>query len=235
MRSHAAVLFYSVVGFANIGLAAPIPANNKEWVIGWDAPANPGDDCQFQHAGDRLTIKVPAKIHQARISSDPLDAPRLLRSVDGDFAIQVRIGGVTSPHGFQGSHRAGVIITDGKASVKIERVATAGLARVDQPSPPFSVEIGTLGEGSFECYATGVNTEVPTWVQVDRRGECLTVAISEDGIKWEWVRSPRNCIRFGDLSKAVRVGVIAETTVPCAFEPWFDRWKLSFYREPDGR
>ena len=99
MHRPAALLLCALAG----GLAAapaPISRPSKEtgpWFDGWDRPVDPLGDCKFARKGDRLTITVPGKGHQLDIVQGGLNAPRLLREVEGDFLVQVRVRGDYRP------------------------------------------------------------------------------------------------------------------------------------------
>src|SRR5690242_14159504 len=74
---------------AGVALATPAPPE-RPWVTGWDKPVDPKKDCRFERREERLTITVPGEGHELSVQGD-LNAPRLLRDVEGDFAAEVRI------------------------------------------------------------------------------------------------------------------------------------------------
>src|SRR5262249_6615698 len=100
---------------------APFPRTDRPWYTGWDRPADPRRDCRFDRKGGRLTITVPGKGHEIDLAKGRLQAPHLLRSVEGDFAVQVRVGGNFRPTGRSGYHRAGLLVTDGTIFIKFEK------------------------------------------------------------------------------------------------------------------
>ncbi|MFO0845376.1 MAG: hypothetical protein U0797_23835 [Gemmataceae bacterium] len=92
--------------------AAPPPP--VMWVTGWDRPVNPHGYCRFDRAGSKLTITVPGDGHELDVRNDRLNAPRLLKDVEGDFAAQVRVTGDFTRAGLTGSwafRRTGLLVT----------------------------------------------------------------------------------------------------------------------------
>src|SRR5207253_2814760 len=99
--------------------AAPAPLP-RPWALGWDRPVDPLGDCRFERAGEVLTITVPGERHGLEASGRYLNAPRLLRDVKGDFS-SVRVGGGLRPGGRNRCRSAGLVVTDGRALVRLVR------------------------------------------------------------------------------------------------------------------
>jgi regulation of enolase protein 1 (concanavalin A-like superfamily) len=72
---------------------------------------------------------------------------------------------------------------------------------------------------------TAIETSLlPTeFIQIQRRGDRLTIATSEDGKEWTGLGKKLE-IR---LPKALKVGVTAEATIEGAFKVVFDQFKLT--------
>src|SRR5947209_9057939 len=60
---------------------------------GWGTAIDPDGDCKFTVAKDALTITVPGTDHALCIEQNRMNAPRVLRSVEGDFICQVKVSG----------------------------------------------------------------------------------------------------------------------------------------------
>src|SRR5262249_46368317 len=103
----------------------------------WGPPIDPDRACQFTFGEGSVTIEVPAGARALLhpMFKDQLKAPRILRSVTGDFEARVRVRGdfqLSPPH-----PRGGV-------------EATAGLLVVDNDTPrwPTGRRSGTTRAGS---------------------------------------------------------------------------------------
>src|SRR5438876_465559 len=105
-----------------VAFAAPAPKPST-WTAGWDKPVDPSRDCRFDYDGEKLTITVPGKNHGLDVMGNRLNAPHLLREVQGDFVVQVRVRGAFAPTGHEGYHRAGLLLTYGNTVVKVQRTA----------------------------------------------------------------------------------------------------------------
>lgn len=69
-------------------LAAPAPQPS---LPGWGKPVDPDKDCKFRRGKDSLTIEMPGGDHDYDTARKRLNAPRLVREIEGDFEIQLRI------------------------------------------------------------------------------------------------------------------------------------------------
>jgi hypothetical protein len=62
---------------------------------GWGLAIDPDKDCKFTPGRGSLTIDVPASWHDLTPASPKpkLNSPRVLREVDGDFVLTVKVSG----------------------------------------------------------------------------------------------------------------------------------------------
>src|SRR5262249_33983989 len=96
------------------------------WLTGWDEPVDLVGDSHFDRGGGQLTLTVPGKGHDLHSSN----APHLLRDVEGDFIMQVRVGGDFLP--IDGGYRsAGILLLSCKKRVTLE---LGGHVAFGQPS-----------------------------------------------------------------------------------------------------
>ena len=79
-----------------VSVAAPIPEDKSE-LKGWGQAIDPDKDCKFQAEKGGLTIVVPGKDHDLGIERGVMNAPRVLRPVEGDFIVQVKVSGKFEP------------------------------------------------------------------------------------------------------------------------------------------
>src|SRR5258708_40218715 len=113
MHRLAAFLLLWALLLAGALLAAPAPfprptRPKTPWLDGWDRPVDLLGNCRFLRDGDRLSITVPA-------DAEVYHAARLLRDVEGDFVLRVRVAGnFKEAAGTTGACSAGLMVTEGK-------------------------------------------------------------------------------------------------------------------------
>lgn len=73
---------------SSAALAAPIP---KLLESGWYWPENPDNDCKIRRENGSLIIEMPGTDHDYDPMRKRFNAPRLLRDIEGEFEIQVRV------------------------------------------------------------------------------------------------------------------------------------------------
>lgn len=83
-----AIFPISALSLACAALAAPVP---DPFLSGWGNPVNLSRDCKISRSGGALTIEMPGIDHEYDPIRDQFNAPRLLREIEGDFEIRVRV------------------------------------------------------------------------------------------------------------------------------------------------
>jgi hypothetical protein len=86
MNRSLSVLAVVLLACASWAAPAPVP-----FVTGWGYPVNPDSDCKIRRSNYALTIEMPGGDHDFDPLRKRLNAPRLLRDMEGDFEIQVRV------------------------------------------------------------------------------------------------------------------------------------------------
>jgi Protein of unknown function (DUF1349) len=219
------LLFVALVVGSTLAAPAPLPRVD-DWTTGWDKPIDPLGDCSFGRKGDKLTITVPGKGHGLDVREGRLNAPRLLRDVEGDFIVQVRVSGDFGPHkGPNGDRRVGLLLLGGEAD-DVVRIQLAVSATV----PPrrlcnFLAEISRKGGGpalrvgTYEGPAVGATA----WLRLERRGGVGRMAFREHGKEWVQIRVPLEM----KLPRKLKVGVVAEATGEGTFKVEFSELRLT--------
>src|SRR5262249_5191209 len=173
---------------------------------------------------DKLTIVVPGRGHELDLDGKRLNAPRLLREVEGDFMVQVWVGGVPRPA--SGLRRAGLLLTDGDEFLRF-----AWGAGAYTEGHAFYTDQESLSSKNTDCSSSSdLPIDKPAYLLVERRGEYLVLATSLGGKDWCLV----DLRRFTTLKRKVKAGVFAESTAPGPFKALFDKFRLTtLVPEPD--
>jgi hypothetical protein len=205
--------------------AAPAPLN-RAWLSGWDRPVDPVGDCRFDRAGAALTVTVPGRGHGLEVLPIRLKAPRLLRDVQGDFAVQVRVGGLRVP-AENADRGAGIILAGGKGFVRFQRTAEK---IGGEAAPTLCIAYPENGD-NMRVYADGPPLRGAAYLRVERRGGDLRFYSSRDGKEWaEAFHGEAGRPMRYKLPHRLKVGVVAEATAEGTFGAVFDRFKLTNLR-----
>jgi regulation of enolase protein 1 (concanavalin A-like superfamily) len=175
-------------------LAAPGFSQDKlpKTLKGWGEVVDPSRDCKFALDRDQLTIEIPGTKHDLSAEVGDLTAPRVLKAIEGDFIAQVKVSGNvkhfagrTSDH-YRAYHGAGLLLwLDDQNYIRLERAA-------------ISREEGDgLHYGNFELRKDGRNAsskavvlpDQDTYLRIERRGDRILGATSQDGIHWTYFDS----------------------------------------------
>jgi WD40 repeat protein len=214
-------------------LPEPTPGVEQvtQTIPGWGDVINSNGDCTIAPTGDKVTVTVPGTVHDLTDTSvqEGRSAPRILRSVEGDFLLQVRVTGdfnpgqVSASPGKTAFNGAGLLLwIDHENYIRLER------------------NIWSEGTGSLRCYpplfeywrnGKNMNTNPPaidasffkgrsTYLRLERRQGTIRAACSHDGK--EWITLPPLDV---DLPPTVRVGVAAVNTSREPFTVEFDELK----------
>ena len=206
-------------------LAAPVP-QMKPFETGWDKPVDPDGDCKFRRDKDVLTIELPGKDHDLGIERNRMNAPRLLRDVEGDFIVEVRVSGEFRPSSDSTAAErlafvgAGLLLMNGdKTYVRLERAA---LRNGDIVRTYANWELRENGQWVLIGNA-GIKPlkGKETFLRLERQGDKILGSISEDSKEWQTL-APIEV----KLPAKIKIGVAACTTSSEPFAPRFDRFQL---------
>ena len=228
-------------------LAAPAP--KKSWEqYGWEKPIDPDNDCKFDIKEGTITIELPGGDHDFSLRRKRLNAPRLLRNVEGDFEVQVRVSASFHPSaqssvkGQESRVAAGLLLmlTD-KDFMRLDQAAN----RLKDDQPPIKTKEGPregLRKGDLDGSAVfqmqgsqGMEVKMGTpwkpdprakeehlYLYFERKGDNWCVAISPDGKK----RTSQISYKAFPLPRKFKVGLAAYSTSTEPFKVHFDQFKL---------
>jgi regulation of enolase protein 1 (concanavalin A-like superfamily) len=155
-----------------------------------------------------------------------MNAPRVLRAVEGDFIAQVRVsadypaGATSLVPTRRPFHGAGLLVwQDGKTYVRLER---AELVFEGKNYNYGSFELRKDGEFVRQASAEELPLEGrATYLRVERRGGTVYGSASADGAEWKSLRPIEV-----ELGKRLLVGVAAGHNTSSAFTAAFDRFQV---------
>ena len=68
-------------------------ARPPQTLKGWGGAVDPKGDCRIGLDGEKLTIAVPGTKHDLSAEASDMNAPRVLREIEGDFIVQLKVSG----------------------------------------------------------------------------------------------------------------------------------------------
>jgi regulation of enolase protein 1 (concanavalin A-like superfamily) len=155
----------------------------------WGRVMDPWRDCDvsLDREHDRLKIQVPGTPHvlSAEVPQLPMNAPRVVRPVRGDFTAGVRVLGRLEPGRFRTTHYdpyhgAGLIVwQDPSNYLRLER-AVAFIKGRDHPYVNFELREGGLLAVSRGFPIAGG----PLFLKLRRQGQAFSAWYSHDGRRW---------------------------------------------------
>ena len=177
-------------------------------IEGWGVAYDPDGDCKIQAEGKTLVMEVPNTPHGLLANIiDRSNAPRVLREVEGDFEVQVKVDGTFKPSGSGTTLRdmptteAGlVLINDADNYLTLLRSASF---RNDKVNTSVAVSHRTEGRGGMRLPSIGRGT---TYLRLVRKGSKVLPFASTDGKTWEPLR-PVDI----DWPAKLKLGVTAQT------------------------
>jgi regulation of enolase protein 1 (concanavalin A-like superfamily) len=179
--------------------------------MNWGEPLDPDGDCTLTPQGDSLSISVPPTPHDILADkAGKSNAPRVLREVEGDFRVQVKVCGSLQPR------------AKGSIPGRLPFQAAGLLVWGDQDNFLRLVRTGQVRKGNVESIAAfrlraqgkpngGKVLAIPdadAYLRLERKGDQVLGSYSPDGRQW----TPLGTLPVSFPSK-VRVGVMVLNTV----------------------
>ncbi|WP_422927326.1 DUF1349 domain-containing protein [Singulisphaera sp. PoT] len=156
-------------------------------LAGWGLAVDPDGDCKITPKGKDLSIEVPGTLHDLNADIDRLNAPRVLRTVEGDFEIQVRVVGDFRPKGPSTNPKsipcngAGLFIwRDAGNYIRLERFGMLRNGNI--------VTVANFEEREEANRGAVHNAKIPPGdilLKLIRRGGRVQGGVSVDGRNWQ--------------------------------------------------
>ena len=154
----------------------------------WGDVVDPDRDCKFElePREDKVRITVPGRTHILSAEIGRTNAPRILRELEGDFDVTVRVAGSSHPAGkptttvYPPYHGAGLLIwQDQDNYVRLEIAADIqhGKAR------PY-VNFELRKDGALAASSGIANPDGSNHLRLKRRGAEIYASFGPDGVRW---------------------------------------------------
>jgi len=220
---------FLLVAIPLVALGAPAP---RDALAHWGKPVDPAKDCRFEAKDGKLKIVVPGGKEPHDLSAElnaPMNAPRILKEIEGDFSMEVNVGAFAVPEGTAGGTErnvafwgAGFLVWgDSKNYVRLER---AMFRRKNQDPCYISFELRKDGE--FVKFGTpddGVlDPKKGAMLRLKRKGNAISAAVSEDaGKTWNELKALEI-----EMGKKLHAGVVAVNTSKADFTAEFEKYSI---------
>ncbi|HZY86118.1 MAG TPA: DUF1349 domain-containing protein, partial [Gemmataceae bacterium] len=200
----------------------PEPEPKGTELPGWGLAIDPDKDCKITPAPKSITFDVPGAMHDCAPISK-FNAPRVVREVDGDFVLTVKVSGDFQP-GPRSTHpqrvpyiAAGILIwSDSDNFIRLERAALRRGPRVVPHVAFLEQEGGYGGAVHNELFREGACS-----LRLERRGSRIHGAISADGKTWKQLK-PIDTVWPSKL----KVGLVAISTSSDPLAVKFEEFEL---------
>jgi regulation of enolase protein 1 (concanavalin A-like superfamily) len=176
-----------------------------------------------------MKIEIPAKMHDLGGALHKFNAPRVMRAVDGDFVLTVKIASDFTPGARSTNPRSvpylssGVLLwSDSENFIRLERGSMRRGNQIVHTAAFEEWEGGYAGAVHNERFAGG-----DCYLRLERRGSRILGAISNDGRNWKQLH-PIDTVWPSKL----KVGLHAVSTSSDPFTAKFEEFELKTKDSP---
>jgi regulation of enolase protein 1 (concanavalin A-like superfamily)/predicted Ser/Thr protein kinase len=195
----------------------------------WGDAVDPDHNCTFALANGQLHIKVPGTQHDLSREVGKMNAPRMVRDVEGDFRAETVVDGnlPSDPRSLYERrvpfHGAGLLIwQDDENYIRLERAHAYYAPRGMWMCYP-NWEARRQGQQARKgrLNEAVLKENEPVFLRVVRTGDVFTAFYTQDGQVWKELPA----IRI-DFDRKLRVGVCAIQNTPSPFDAVFADLKV---------
>lgn len=201
----------------------PTPEQKGSRLEGWGMVLDPLKDCEFLTEKNSLRLNVTGSRHQRPVEHQILNAPRVMREVEGDFLITVKVVGDFRPGGKSTNPKsipfngAGIIVfSDTDNFIRLERAAVNRGGRINPYVNFEEFEGGSNGVTHSEVMKGG-----DCWLRMERKGSKIHGSISFDGKTWKDLKPIQTV-----WPKNVKIGLLATSSSGLPFSVVFEEYQL---------
>jgi regulation of enolase protein 1 (concanavalin A-like superfamily) len=196
-------------------------------IPGWGLAIDPDNDCQIKDLMKKLSMAVPGTRHELAGGTGNMNSPRVLKEVEGDFVISVKVVGEFRPGGKSTNPKtvpfngAGILLwSDADNFIRLERAAIARNGKLSTYVNFEEFEGGTRGASHNERMQGG-----DCWVRMERKGSRLQAGISFDGTTWKDLKPIQTV-----WPEKLKVGIAAINSSSLPFPVTFEEFSLKAVR-----
>jgi regulation of enolase protein 1 (concanavalin A-like superfamily) len=213
-----------VIGNVRVaGSAAPGPKVVS--IPPWGEVFDPGKDSEV--TGDKSRVRI--KIHGKRKGGQTMKfTPRVMRAVEGDFTITVKVIGEFRPGGKSTNPRsipfngAGVLVwSDPENYIRLERAAANRDGKTSTYANFEKFEGAALKDAHNELMKAG-----DCWVRLERKGNTILGSVSADGTTWKQLKPYETT-----WPAKLKVGVAAVSSSGLPFSVTFEELEFESTKE----
>jgi squalene-hopene/tetraprenyl-beta-curcumene cyclase len=197
----------------------------------WGDVVDPDGDCQIAVKGGKLSIGLPGTLYDLGVEVGQVNAPRVLRDVEGDFVAEVKVEGkfepggkCTRPGGFPYNGAGLLLWNDQNNYLRLERAAILRDGKLI-PYVNFEERSNRRPSGG----GASIPNE-PVSLRLARRGSEITASVSTDGRSWHQLKT--FTVRY---PARVKVGVAAVNSASRPFEAEFEGFRVVAGSRPGRR
>ncbi len=228
---HRFTLAVLLLPIAAAAMALPVRVDRERVKLEkeWGTVEDPDGDCTFRADLGRLSIVIPGTPHALSAEISKMNAPRLLREVDGDFHAQVKVAGAfpADPRclipGQWAFYGAGLVVWQDDKNYVILKRARMRILPSEQWRcfPSFQLRSGGTVARHWRNQDGTLDETKPAWLRLARRGTTVTASYMQAGDGWKEL--PPLQI---DFDAKVRVGVDAVQNTPAGYEAIFESLRI---------
>jgi hypothetical protein len=208
-------------------LASPVPKETEAEKIRrlFGTPADPDKDCRFELDGDKLILRTPEAGHVFGFGTGIGNAPRVTRTVEGDFVATVRIRMSPSrppkPGGSRMLFQTGLYLAETDTTFVYNARAVEDQRGVIRRTGRHGAWLGGNQQFSGSSGGGAFDPET-TFLRITRTGGKLMFGASADGKGWHIFMGP--VVNYPDK---LTLGLFAANPGGLPFTAEFDQFTIT--------